>query len=349
MVDVAANATTTAVLEGFGADLGSYSGQLETAGDHDWIKVELVGGATYNFSLCFASLGLPFEQQVDLVIRDANGTAVPGGSDDGTNVFLTLVAPSTGTFYLDISAVFDDVGEYSLAVISGILTENSLTGGNDTYADQPADDLVLGGGGADYIALSNAIFAIGEQGNDIILGSFSAGEQIFGGIGHDTIDGAGGMDILFGDAGNDELNGNDGDDILFGGLGNDVLIGGIGDDEFHGGAGKDTMIGDEHNNTFVFTALSDSKKGALRDVITAFRTTDTIDLSAIDAKTGGVDNAFKFIGKQDFHDKKGELHYVVKNGVVVVEGDVNGNGKADFQIEVRPIGAPVLTAADFDL
>lgn len=43
--------------------------------------------------------------------------------------------------------------------------------------------------------------------------------------------------------------------------------------------------------------------------------------------------AFKFIGKQDFHDVKGKLRYIDKGSSCIVQGDVNGDGKADFEID----------------
>ena len=52
MPDIPANTSTKAVLEGpslLGAVFGTFSGQLETPGDHDWIKVELESGHTYEF------------------------------------------------------------------------------------------------------------------------------------------------------------------------------------------------------------------------------------------------------------------------------------------------------------
>ena len=62
---------------------------------------------------------------------------------------------------------------------------------------------------------------------------------------------------------------------------------------------------------------------------------DTIDLSTIDAKTGGGNQAFKWIGKQAFHDVKGELRYKDLGPKVIVQGDIDGDGKADFEILVK--------------
>jgi hypothetical protein len=74
---------------------------------------------------------------------------------------------------------------------------------------------------------------------------------------------------------------------------------------------------------------------------------DHIDLSDIDAKKGAGNQAFKFIGAKAFTHHKGELHYIKKAGYLLVEGDMDGNGKADFQIEVH--GVTKLGALDFNL
>jgi hypothetical protein len=50
---------------------------------------------------------------------------------------------------------------------------------------------------------------------------------------------------------------------------------------------------------------------------------------------------------QQFHHKTGELHVLHKSGFFMVEGDVNGDGRADFQIEVH--SAAALAKADFIL
>jgi serralysin len=85
---------------------------------------------------------------------------------------------------------------------------------------------------------------------------------------------------------------------------------------------------------------TEAPKGALRDEVLDFSGVggelDKIDLSGIDAKKGVAGNqAFKFIGAQKFHHKVGELHIVKHGTYVTVEGDIDGNGKADFQIDVH--------------
>lgn len=96
---------------------------------------------------------------------------------------------------------------------------------------------------------------------------------------------------------------------------------------------------------FVFFKINESAPGAGRDVITDFEAgIDTIRLAGIDANILlNGDQAFAFIGSAAFSQTAGELRYA--NGFV--RGDVDGDGAADFVIELS--GAPVLTAGDFVL
>ncbi|MGH6736814.1 MAG: calcium-binding protein [Methyloceanibacter sp.] len=173
--------------------------------------------------------------------------------------------------------------------------------------------------------------------NDAILNKGIINGDVFLGFGNDLFNGAGGT--------SGKVFGFDGNDTLIGGSGNDVLDGGAGMDTIRGGLGKDQLYGGADRDFFDFDSIKDSVKGGKRDVIHDFeRGTDDIDLRTIDAKTGGGNQAFKFIGKQDFHDRKGELRYEDKGNKVIVQGDVNGDGKADFEILVK-VGA--LSAGDF--
>jgi Ca2+-binding RTX toxin-like protein len=148
------------------------------------------------------------------------------------------------------------------------------------------------------------------------------GDRIVGRKEASIINGLGNVDSLFGMSGNDKLDGGTGDDVLTGGKGKDQLIGGIGADRFD------------------FNSILESRVGK-GDVIKDFDAglgEDVIDLRDIDARKGGADNNFKFIGTQHFHHMAGELHYTKINkpghahDKTIIEGDVNGDGRADFQI-----------------
>ena len=352
MTDIPANVTTTAVLEGGFTTLGSFSGQLEKPGDHDWIKVTLDAGRTYKFYASFLNTGSDTIGDSTLSLRDATGAELLSDDDGGVGVnsLLSYSITTTGTYFIDIGEFGNDnSGDYGLYMDGGqtaFAPPVLLTDGNDILQD---NGTLVGGKGADTIHGGIEFCTLlGEQGNDILTGGLDT-DNISGGLGHDTIDGGAGDDNLFGDAGNDDMSGGNDNDDLFGGTGDDHIDGGAGIDFLTGGSGKDFLTGGADTDLFIFNLLSDSKRGANRDVIADFSQVvdhDLIALSAIDAKMGGADNAFKFIGSHAFHHKAGELHYLQKIGYQIVEGDVNGDGKADFQIEVHG-DAGVLHATDF--
>jgi Ca2+-binding RTX toxin-like protein len=272
--------------------------------------------------------------------------------------------------------------------ISGYDSNDTFTGlgGNDVISGDSGSDVLEGGLGSDRLfgGLGDDTFRIsgtagigdayfGGDGNDTLevtgggvatLAGFNAGassieqwqgngQGVFGtsagnvfnfsGLTSKTglpfVDGAGGNDTITGSTLAETLRGSGGIDKLNGGGGNDILIGGAQRDVLTGGSGRDL---------FDFNSMSESRKGAARDVISHFqRKQDDIDLRSIDAKKGISGNQkFKWIGKQDFHDKKGELRYEDKGSKVIVQGDVNGDGKADFEIYVA---AGALAKGDFVL
>lgn len=122
------------------------------------------------------------------------------------------------------------------------------------------------------------------------------------------------------------------------GLGDDTFTGWNGDDLVSGGAGEDELTGGKGADTFVFAAVGDSgNTKATADLVTDFRAKDgdLIDLSEIDANTVLADDqAFKFIGSKAFHDKAGELRYATDRNGTWIQGDVDGDGKADFMIHL---------------
>ena len=163
-----------------------------------------------------------------------------------------------------------------------------------------------------------------------------------------TINGTNEDDTIVGRLDASTINGLSGNDHLTGMTGNDVLKGGDGIDVLTGGLGRDMLSGGANSDFFDFNSIKDSKVKA-PDVIRDFHHNDGIDLSDIDANTkkNGIQK-FHFIGIQNFHHKVGELHYVKQlHNHVFVEGDVNGDGRADFRIDVH--GTNHLTAHDFIL
>jgi alpha-tubulin suppressor-like RCC1 family protein len=144
--------------------------------------------------------------------------------------------------------------------------------------------------------------------------------------------------IGFSDSNNRLLTGKATNDTLIGDIGNDTLIGGLGVDTLTGGSGSDSFKFNNEAETGI-----DAKT---RDTITDFKRSegDKIDLSVIDANSTLANNqAFNFIDSANFTKHAGELHFIKGS----LEGDINGDGKADFSIQLN--GVTTLVTADFVL
>jgi Ca2+-binding RTX toxin-like protein len=145
------------------------------------------------------------------------------------------------------------------------------------------------------------------------------------------------------------LAGGRGDDVITGGGGNDTLAGGAGNDILSGGGGNDVLLGGTGSDVFLFDKTYLQPPGGI-DTIGDFSSAqgDKIKLHSMDANTNTlVDDNFKFIGTQAFHHVAGELHYLVQGGNSIIQGDVNGDGIADFSIKV--LGVTTLNSTDFFL
>lgn len=201
-------------------------------------------------------------------------------------------------------------------------------------------DAVNGGAGLDRIEATTTGTAIGfsaVSGIEAITANGLAGVFIRGNAVANVLDFSG--TVLTGIT---SIAGGGGADTIIGSAGADTIAGGLGADRLTGGAGADV---------FRFNLISESK-GAAFDTITDFaHLTDQIDLSAIDANTLLADDqAFSFIGTAAFGHVAGEVRLIIgATGETRIIGDVNGDGKTDFDIHLAPLGglAVGITGADF--
>ena len=204
--DAAASAATSAAL----AAGQTFHGYLDGRDDSDWIRVELMAGASYMITVAPRDPDGAGEQgaaaDTALEIRDAAGDVVVSKDDlsqadrarhpnaDAMHPIVTFEPEATGVYYLSVSsynqvAAADNSGGYSLKLVA-------LPAPPDPNRDQELE----GTAGAD---------------------------KLEGAGGEDTIKGGAGADFLSGGGANDELFGEAGDDTLEGGPGADTLSGGF--------------------------------------------------------------------------------------------------------------------------
>lgn len=206
-----------------------------------------------------------------------------------------------------------DAWAYGGQVLDGVkITESGMLAGAH----------LVGAGNLNIFLLSGGV-TIAVDGNNVSVKTYV---KQFAGYATPFSANHGQAETIKGGPGDDVLNGRGGNDKLYGRGGHDVLKGGAGEDWLAGGSGADT---------FKFTSLKQSGVGSKRDTIDDFSRMegDRIDLRKIDADTDHSpgNQAFKFIGTKKFHKVDGELRYSNH----VLQGDVNGDGKADFEIHIN--------------
>ena len=224
-------------------------------------------------------------------------------------------------------------------------------------ADGSGSDTVDGGNGTDLASyeMSEGRVLVDLQ-NDVSGAAFArfftegaASGDIYFGI--ENILGGAAADNLRGDAGANEIDGGGVSDRVYGRGGNDTLNGGAGADAIYGNLGADVMTGGDdagRRDRFIYFQAEESGVGAgNRDIITDFVAgEDRIELGRIDADiTQGFKQAFDFVGEDGLDGTAGQLGYRFEGGNTIVEADRDGDGVADFEIELT--GTVVLTADDF--
>jgi Ca2+-binding RTX toxin-like protein len=262
-----------------------------------------------------------------------------------------LSAGTGGAFHL-IGGAGDDTlnGGAGNDTLDGGAGLDRMVGGtgDDTYIlDVRGDQVVeLAGGGTDTIESPFSRGLVAQVENLTLVGGLAINGSgngranlITGNDARNRLSGLGGNDTVNGGAGNDTANGGSGNDVLNGEAGRDLVIGGRGRDVMSGGASRDI---------FDFNHIRDSGLTlASRDTIRDFqRRIDDIDLRTIDADTlTPGNNKFTFVGFAAFSGDAGELRLRDVGPHVIVQGDVNGDARADFAILVRNVAA--LSKGDF--
>lgn len=198
-------------------------------------------------------------------------------------------------------------------------------GGSDDMTGGNGDDRISGGAGSDTMH--------GGAGNDYILGG-SGNNRMAGEEGNDRIGGGANAELAWGNAGHDYISLGDGADDLYGGPGDDTLRGGSGRDHLYGGDGADKLEGGRDRDVFVFDD-GESTPGA-PDVITDFSEHgDYLDFRPVDAVDGGGDSRFHWIGRTSFTDHAGELRITRDGDDFRIEGDTDGDGRAEVAVVLR--------------
>jgi len=263
---------------------------------------------------------------------------IRGGSDADTITALdggNLVKAGNGTNTVTTGGGADEVfaGTGADTIVTGQGDDRiTLFGGADSVDASGGDDRLI----IDYSAMTSNVTGGITGGNDTgyvgLLADLLGSSIEFEGVESFRITTGSGDDTLITGKGDDMLRGNAGLDTLDGGGGDDQMFGGEGGDEIRGGRGADVVTGGGGSDVFQFATAKEADPDTGRDLIRDFETgVDRIDLSDIDADVNLDGNqAFDFVGSAKFSSAAGELRYYKG----VVSGDVDGDGRADFAIEI---------------
>ena len=305
-----------AVQKLYGANMSTRTGStvygFNSTADRDWFSAS-VNGVTRSVIFC---------------VWDAGGNDTFDFSGYGQDQVIDLRA---GSF----SNVGGLVGNVSIAV--GVTIEKAIGGsGADTLIGNSADNTLVGGAGNDVLD--------GGRGFDKMLGGLGDDTYVVDDIddrvtelaaeGTDTVKSS----VTYSLTSNVEnltLTGSAAINGTGNGLGN-IIVGNSGANVLSGGGGKDVLTGGGGADQFMFSAVSDSGLSAT-DRITDFNWVegDLIDLSRIDANSAlAGDQAFSFVKAFSKQAGQATLAYDAASNTSTFSGDVNGDGVADFVLQI---------------
>jgi len=257
----------------------------------------------------------------------ANSNAGNGVYDLAQNPFPYLAVYDAGgndtfDFSTANSGVFIDLrpGSFSSAT-AGYQTldqANAATQAFNAVTDEAQGDFALwdASGYASWVSLVQSLGANRVQSETGVAGVTATSDRNVS-IAYNTI-----IENAIGGSARDYLYGNDVSNRLSGNGGNDVLDGSKGDDIYSGGTGADE---------FRISEIG------FNDSIVDFTTgVDKIRLTEIDANAAVTGNqAFNWIGGSAFSGVAGQLRTYTQGGDHYIAGDVNGDGIADFTVNLH--------------
>lgn len=301
-----------------------------------WTDGALAGNNSSVRARMFDALGAPTSAEFLVNTTTANNQhdSSAAGLADGRVVFC----------WVDFSVTGDDTT--GAAIRAQVFNADGTKSGGEflvntiTLSNQTAPSIATLADGRFMVSWTDGSNTLGAvSGQDIraqIFDPREAAVKLIGTALGDQWVGTGFKDRMAGGAGNDWMSGDSGADRLNGGRNNDTLLGGNGADKLTGGYGRDTMTGGAGADDFIYVTAADSAASIKRDIITDFEhLTDDLDFSSF--LPGG-----SFIDAADFGNVAGQIRYSKASGIL--QGDVTGDGKADFEINIG--NKPVISAED---
>ena len=326
-----------------------HTGLLRFSGDASVTITDTSNGTTDDNRISMDSITVYTEGTNTITLKNADvGTIVGGGSIEKVTVGYWVGYIGLGRGNDSVSVTGDgEVGSMDLGRDADTLTTSGNAWVGAVYMGRGNDKVTLGAGGADYISLGRdadtiKFAALTDKGQHVTV---DGGEGVTGTTDKDidTVDFSAFSSALTIDL--------DGQSTVKTGAGNfhirafENVIGGSGKDTIIASADVNVLKGGGGADTFVFETVAAVKGDKILDFTQG---SDKISLVAIDAITGTTTNdKFTFIGTTAFHDVKGELRFLQKSGDTLIQGDLNGDGTADFTLTVDAL--VTLKGTDFIL
>ncbi|MBI2257080.1 MAG: cadherin domain-containing protein [Proteobacteria bacterium] len=317
--------------------------------------------STYQIAVIASDGFLSDSKAVTISVTDVNeapANTAPDAAQDSWVLSDTFIAPGIITAdWFTHNDTDPDGNPIYVTAVSGLpdgLTAHYDGAGHLDYVSSDIDGAAAGSYTLTYTLSDGTATDTADVSLTIVHTTSSTGENFtLDGNDFSYIDGQSAADTLTGDlslsgnAGIDRFVGSAGDDTLSGGAGDDILVGGAGSDHLIGGAGADRLTGTNNGDFFVYQSTSDSTLAA-SDVITDFiHNSDKIDLSVIDAVSGGGNDAFAF-GGNNANTVANSVTWSESNGNTIIHIDNTGDTVADMQIVLTGTSLN-LAAGDFIL